>query len=172
MSILQKHTKRVSELIISQAGLCAIETYLVSKISLIGKIAIALIHPEYRLLRSGWKTFFLFFFIQLAVIAALEIARRKTQRAILAYTAGTLILIGLCGLGATYVDFLHTYSHRLLKERFHMGFYVFWLGWIGSCIVFLVDKKRPPVSSQGSVDAPLGVESSRAQEAEDGSVVG
>ena len=56
-----------------------------------------------------------------------------------------LLMLGAVGLFLTFRDFIYTYTHRLLKERFHLGFYLFWIGWIGTCVFFLVvkDKKDP-----------------------------
>lgn len=129
---------RIPTLIVCQAFLCCIEAYFVSKISFIGKAGIALFYKEYRFLRSGWKTFLLFFILQLFIILILYIVKKKLPAKITRYTAAVLLLIALAGLWATYYDFQYTFSHRLLKERFHLGFYLFWLGWMTSCVFFLV----------------------------------
>jgi uncharacterized membrane protein YsdA (DUF1294 family) len=129
---------RIPTLIVCQAFLCCIEAYFVSKISFIGKTGITLFYKEYRFLRSGWKTFLLFFILQLFIILILYIVKKKLPAKIMRYTAAVLLLIALAGLWATYYDFQYTFSHRLLKERFHLGFYLFWLGWMGSCVYFLV----------------------------------
>jgi len=116
---------RIALLISGQALLCWLDVYLISKISWIGKIGIATVHKEYRLLRSDWKTFLLLFSLQIVLIASLT--------------------LGAVGLFFTFQDFIYTYTHRLLKERFHLGFYLFWIGWIGTCIFFLAtkDEKDP-----------------------------
>jgi len=49
-----------------------------------------------------------------------------------------LLVLGAIGLFVTFRDFLYTYTHRLLKERFHTGFYVFWVGWVATCLFFIV----------------------------------
>lgn len=131
---------RISILVLCQAILCCIEAYLVSKISFIGKAGIALFYKEYRFLRSGWKTFLLFFIVQLMVILVMYLVKNKLPARIARYTSTGLLVIAVAGLWATYHDFQNTFSHRLLKERFHLGFYLFWLGWIGNCIFFLVSK--------------------------------
>src|SRR5262245_4097646 len=72
--------QRIAFLIGCQAALCLLETYLISKISLIGKIGIALVHHEYKLLRSGWKTFLLLFALQLILIVVLSLVKRNSSR--------------------------------------------------------------------------------------------
>lgn len=141
-------------LVACQAAATALETYLISKISLIGRIGIATVHREYRLLRSAPKTFALFFGIQIVIILVLTISFSRMQRRFAVTIAWLLLLGGCAGLLLTYLDFLHTYSHRLLKERFHLGFYLFWLGWIGSCLVFLISKNRNLPGERLSEDSP------------------
>ena len=136
---------RIALLISGQALLCWLDVYLISKISWIGKIGIATVHKEYRLLRSDWKTFLLLFSLQIVLIASLTVVRAKCPRRIATLVTAMLLTLGVVGLFFTFQDFIYTYTHRLLKERFHLGFYLFWIGWIGTCIFFLAikDKKDP-----------------------------
>ena len=149
---------RISFLVICQVILCCIESYLVSKISFIGKAGIALFYKEYRFLRSGWKTFLFFFALQMIVILVLYFVKKKFPARIANYTATGLLAISIAGLWATFHDFQHTFSHRLLKEQFHLAFYLFWLAWAGSCIFFLVSKSTttppPPVAEREFRDLP------------------
>jgi hypothetical protein len=156
--------RKLSFLVLFQAALCILEAYLVSRISLIGKIGIALVHREYLLLRSGWKTFVLFFSIQLLVITVLYFIRKKYSGKTFFVSAGILMGAAVLGFIVTYMDFLHTYTHRLLKERFHLGFYLFWLGWFGSCLFFIWDESRTRPSARWpeDVNAPPSKEESSA----------
>jgi hypothetical protein len=148
--------RRIYLLIAFQALFTLLQTYLISKISLIGKVGIALFYKQYALLRSGWKTFFLFFAIQLAVIAIFYIVGQRSSKKAARLVAYVLIGMALVGLWFTFDDFLHTYSHRLLKERFHLGFYLFWAGWIISCVFFIRNpmKKIEPVQ-EASEEIPV-----------------
>jgi len=121
-----------------QALLSWLEAWLISKISFVGRVGIATIHKEYGFLRSGWKTFFLLFGIQAAIIIALNIIQKKLPKKTTLIITSTLLLLGAIGLFITYQDFRHTYTHRILKDQFHLGFYLFWLGWIGSCLFFII----------------------------------
>ncbi|BAV07956.1 hypothetical protein [Filimonas lacunae] len=137
-------------LIAVQTVLCLLEAYLISKISLLGKLGIAMFYKQYRFLRSGWKTFLLLLAIQLLLTGILTMAKKRLSHRKVVYTGMSLLLIGMIALWGTYYDFQYTFSHRLLKEKFHLGFYLFWLGWIGTCLFFLVkraEKGEEPVVS-------------------------
>ncbi|MHA4808070.1 hypothetical protein ACX0G9_08180 [Flavitalea flava] len=136
--IRQRSGSLLPLLVLCQGLLSLLEAYLISKISVIGRIGIATVHKEYRLLRSGWKTFLLLFGIQVTIIIILYIVQKKNVKKITTLVTSILLLLGVLGLCVTFQDFLHTYTHRLLKERFHLGFYLFWLGWVGTCLYFLV----------------------------------
>jgi hypothetical protein len=117
--------------------------YLVSKMSWIGRLGISISYHEYAIFKSWWKTGFVFFLIQLLVLGILIFANRKYSGNIKIVHI-IILLIASGGLYFTYHDFQHTLSHRLLKERFHLGFYLFWIGWIISCV--FTWKKSAPVS--------------------------
>jgi len=133
---------------LAQALLSWIETWLIARISFIGRVGIATVHKEYGLLRSGWKTFLLLFSIQVVIIIALAIVQKRLPQKMALVVTSALLFLGAIGLFVTYQDFLHTYTHRILKEHFHLGFYLFWLGWIGTCLFFITQltKKRPKTS--------------------------
>lgn len=96
-------------------------------------------YKQYRFLRSGWKTFLLLFAVQLLLILLLDqVKKRLPVKA--NYTAAVFLILAVIGLWGTYYDFQYTFSHRLLKEKFHLGFYLFWLGWMGTCVYYLVVK--------------------------------
>jgi len=133
---------RISLLVACQALLCWLETWLILKISFIGKIRIATVHKEYGMLRSGWKTFLLLFSIQLVIIITLSVIEKRLPKRISVIVTSVLLLLGVIGLFITFQDFLYTYTHRLLKERFHTGFYLFWVGWVATCLFFVIRLTR------------------------------
>ena len=83
----------------------------------------------------------------MVIIATLYILRKKYPKKITTLAASTLLMLAILGLLTTLQDFLHTYTHRLLKERFHLGFYIFWLSWIGSCLFFLIIPHPVPATA-------------------------
>ncbi len=133
-----KNLKPIAILLLFQLLFSCLQAYLITKISWIGRIGIHFFYKEYKILRSGWKTAALFFGIQLFIILLLWFIQKKFAARISYMVGGVFILLALAGLLYTYNDFQHTYTHRLLKERFHLGFYLFWSGWIISCLYFMI----------------------------------
>lgn len=136
--------RRLLILVLVQLLLCWYETYLISKISTIGKIGIATTHHEYHWLRVFWLTFTIFTVLQLALILTLYILNRRAGKRITNLVSTIFFVAGGLGLVLTFQDFMHTYSHRLLKERFHLGFYIFWISWMGTCLFFLFSNRAKP----------------------------
>jgi hypothetical protein len=134
--------KRRQLLILFLLVLAAMVGYLLSKASLVGRAGISLFYQQYRFLKIWWQAglvvfilWMIFFFLQAWV------QRRRSQRSSrLIHTAA--ILFALLGLYLTYLDFRHTISHRWLGERFHLGGYLFWIGWITISVFFLTEKRE------------------------------
>jgi hypothetical protein len=136
--------RRLLALILSQLLLCWYETYLISKISTIGKIGIATTYHEYHWLRVFWLTFAILTLFQLALILTLYSMGKRSTKKITNLVSTILLVAGGLGLVLTFQDFMHTYSHRLLKERFHLGFYIFWISWMATCAYFLFSNRTRP----------------------------
>jgi hypothetical protein len=150
--------RRIFTLLLCQLLLCWLETYLISKISLIGKVGIATVHHEYALLRSFWKTYALLSILQVALIITLYVLGKRSSKKITNLVSTVLLVAGLLGLVFTFLDFLHTYSHRLLKERFHLGFYIFWLSWMCTCLFFLFSDKIMLLFAKDTAPFPVDPE--------------
>jgi len=150
--------KRLPGLIIFQFLFSCLQAYFITRISWIGRIGIHLFYKEYKILRSGWKTAFLFFGIQLLLILILWFIQRRYAARITYIAGAVLIFLGLTGLMITYNDFQHTYTHRLLKERFHLGFYLFWIGWIATCLYFIIATKIPTLTTIAPVELDKEIE--------------
>ncbi len=136
--------RRVLVLTLSQFLLCWYDTYLISKISTIGKIGIATTYHQYHWLRVFWLTYTILTVSQLALILTLYIMGKRSTKKMTNLVSTILLVAGGLGLVLTFQDFMHTYSHRLLKERFHLGFYIFWISWIGTCAFFLFSNRTRP----------------------------
>ncbi len=129
--------KRRSLLVLSLALLSLISGFLLSKATLIGRTGINLFYKEYKFLKVWWQGS-LVVFVSLMLLFGLhsfvQMRLKKTTSNLIHLVA---VIASLIGLYFTYNDFRHTLNHRLLGERFHLGAYLFWVGWIVIGIYFL-----------------------------------
>lgn len=120
-----------------QAILCTISGILLQRPSLIGRIGIRFVYKEYTFLRTWWKGALVLFACILVITLLLSFLRSRLSRQAFTITGLVILILGLAGLGATYYDFRNTTTHRWLGEKFHLGFYLFWLTWLGTVLYFL-----------------------------------
>ncbi len=133
--------KRNYVLVISLAFFSLISGYLLSAISLVGKAGISLFYTQYQFLRTWWKGALLVFIVWMVLCIVQSVLFKNVSK-----TSSNIILtislfIAIAGIYFSYSDFRHTLSHRWLGERFHLGVYLFWLGWI-AITIFLATKKE------------------------------
>lgn len=133
--------KRTIYLLFFLALLSMLSGYLMSKATLIGRIGISLFYKKYSFLKIWWQGA-LVVFAGLLLVLILHIVLQRTLKKISAIIAFMVSLfLGICGLYFSYSDFRGDLSHRLLGERFHLGAYLFWMGWICISLVYLFGKK-------------------------------
>jgi hypothetical protein len=140
--------KRVSLLVVVLAALAWLSGYLMSKASFVGRLGMTYIYQEYRFLKTWWKGALVVFFVWMVVLAIQAIAEKKLPKTKATVVHVTFILLALLGLYLTYSDFQNTTSHRWLKEKFHIGAYLFWLGWIIISAFSIVQKKEDIVKEK------------------------
>lgn len=121
--------------------LSSISGYLLSKASLVGRIGINLFYKQYKFLKVWWQGALTVFTVLLVLFFIHWLINKKFTKAKLAHIV--LLLVAIAGLYFTYLDFRNTATHRWLGERFHLGAYLFWLGWISISIYFIVQPKKP-----------------------------
>jgi hypothetical protein len=126
-------------LILLQAVLSALSGILVSQMSWISRVGISLFYRDYAILKSWWQTALLFFAILLVLDIIQLVIKKKSSLS--ALFISIILVIGLLGLYVTFHDFTTKFTHELLREKSHTGFYLFWLTWIGSSVYFLVIPK-------------------------------
>jgi len=107
-----------------------------SKATIVGKIGIQLLHREYSFLNSWWKGALLVWSVWLVLEIIQYRIWKRNRRNINLMLQATFILLAVLGLYFTYLDF-RTFSHGLLGDRFHIGGYLFWIGWCIISIFFL-----------------------------------
>ncbi|MBN9484325.1 MAG: hypothetical protein BGO70_12580 [Bacteroidetes bacterium 43-93] len=122
--------KRQLPIIAILAAFSIISGYMIHKMSWLAKVGIRWVYREYDIFKSWPKTSLMEFVVLMLLLAVHNaIFKYATVRnATISFIAS--VIIALFGLYYTYNDFRHELSHRLAGERFHIGFYLFWLGWI------------------------------------------
>ncbi len=136
--------KRTLYLILFLASLSLLSGYLLSKASWIGKLGISLFYSQYGFLKIWWQGALIVFagLLLVLILTALAGKALKPMYALLANIIS--LLLALCGLYFTYSDFRSDISHRLLGERFHIGAYLFWIGWLSISLFYLFSKNNGP----------------------------
>ena len=116
--------------------LAAIAGWTLSKATIVGKVGIHFLHREYAFLNSWWKgALFVWVVWIILEIIQYRIWKRYRRNINLAVQA-SFIFLAVLGLYFTYLDF-RSFSHGLLGERFHIGGYLFWIGWSIISIFFI-----------------------------------
>ncbi len=124
------------------AGISILCGVLLSKASFVGRTGINLFYKEYKFLKTWWKGA-LTVFIVLAIFSFLQgLAQKRLAHKKAKAVHMVCLLAALAGLYFTYYDFRHTTTHRLLGERFHLGGYLFWIGWMLISGFYLTRKKE------------------------------
>ena len=128
--------KRIITLNTILVPLAIIAGWTLSKASLVGKVGIHVLHREYLFLNSWWKGALLIWVIWLVLeIVQYQILKRY-RRSINLMIQVAFIFLAVLGIYYTYLDF-KTFSHGILGDRFHIGGYLFWIGWCIISIFFI-----------------------------------
>ena len=133
------------------ALLSALSGWLMSHMSWIGRVGVNLFHKEYKFLKVWYKGGAVVFGVLLFFFALQWLADRKLQRRLANGVQCIALILAIAGPWATYRDFRGDFTHSILKERFHLGAYLFWIGWI-SISIFLVVTARIQRTSEIGVE--------------------
>ena len=120
----------ITTFIIIWSALCGM---MLSKITWIGRVGISVFHRDLQYLKTWWKGALIVGCILVFLYIIQSILERKLTKAI--HTL--FIALSSIGLYYTYSDFRNDSSHRLMGERFHIGVYLFWIGWIIISVLML-----------------------------------
>jgi hypothetical protein len=134
--------KRICLYLILLSFLSLVSGYLLSKLSMTGRVGVNLLYKQYKFLKDPFKDFFLIFLVFLILISLLYIFYKRWNKNIANKISLIIVFLGIAGALLTYYDFAHNLSHRLLGWRFHLGAYLFWLGWICIPIYYLTKKEK------------------------------
>jgi len=128
--------------------LAVIAGWTLSKATIVGKVGIHVLHREYMFLNSWWKGALLVWSIWVVLEIIQYMVWKRYRRNINLAVQATFIFLAILGLFYTYLDF-STFSHGLLGERFHIGGYLFWIGW---CIIsiFFIKLRSDKIETKGN----------------------
>lgn len=140
--------KRTSFLILFLFALSGLAGYLLSKASLVGRVGISLFYQQYRFLKVWWQAGLLVLAIWMVLLFLQRRAQQRLSLSTSKLTHMAAIAIALAGFYFTYLDFRHSIAHRWLGERFHLGGYLFWIGWIVISVYYLTEKRRTTISAR------------------------
>src|ERR1043165_985632 len=124
------------------ALLSVISGWLMSHMSWIGRVGINLFHKEYKFLKVWYRGAGAVFAVLLVLFILQWLVDRKMPKATARVVQIIALLAAICGLWATYGDFRSDFTHGILKERFHLGAYLFWVGWMSISLYLLATYKR------------------------------
>ncbi|MCW3079324.1 cytochrome d ubiquinol oxidase subunit II [Segetibacter sp.] len=141
--------KRSSVFVFLLAVFALISGYLLSAISLAGRTGINLFYTQYKFLKDWWKGALLVFVVWVILLAIQLYVHKKASKSASIIVQAALLIIALAGLYMSYSDFRNSLSHRWLGERFHLGVYLFWLGWIAISVFMLLQKKIGRIEDGG-----------------------
>jgi hypothetical protein len=117
--------------------------WLFSKVSFVGRVGMSLFYQNYNFFKIWWKGALLVYFTLLILFAVQASVQKYASSRTSTIIHIVALIIAVAGIYFTYQDFRHTLSHRWAGERFHLGFYCFWLGWMGISLFFLTRKSAP-----------------------------
>lgn len=142
--------KRIIALNAILVPLAVIAGWTLSKASLVGKVGINVLHREYQFLNAWWKGALLIWVIWVVLeIVQYQILKRY-RRSINLTIQAVFIFLAVLGMYYTYLDF-KTFSHGILGDRFHIGGYLFWIGWI-IISIFFIKPRNNEIAIPGNQD--------------------
>ncbi len=136
-------------------GISAISGYLMSQMSAIGRIGINLMHKELKFLQIWWQGALVVYVVLFALYILQSIFHKILPIAVARFIHIVLFGAAIGGLYFTYNDFADDFTHKLMKQRFHIGAYLFWFGWMVICVyfTFLPAERVTNKGSKASTDA-------------------
>ena len=140
--------KRSASLTLFLLLLSIVSGVLLSNASWVGKMGMSMFYQEYNFLKIWWKGAALIFLILMGLYGLQSLVQKTTSRSTSRFIHIAAIAAALIGLYFSYADFRKDFSHRLLGERFHIGVYLFWIGWIVISIYLLLTRKNEKASQK------------------------
>lgn len=134
--------KRLVPVIFFLAALSALAGYLMAGMSFFGRLGVSLFYKQYGFMKVWWQAALVVFGVLMILLITHAVIHRLSSRKSSIWVNVIAILFAISGLVFNFYDFQHDWQHNWAGERFHMGFYLFWVGWIGIGLYFLTMKKQ------------------------------
>lgn len=124
------------------ALLSVLSGWLMSRMSWIGRIGVSLFHRDYQFLKVWYKGALLVFGGLVVLYLMQGLAQRRLSKGRNRVIQILALLAAIAGLWLSYSDFQDDLSHHLLRERFHVGVYLFWVGWMSISIACISGRRQ------------------------------
>jgi hypothetical protein len=134
--------KRTPLFIALLALIAVVSGCLMSGASWISRVGMTFFHKEYNFLKVWWQGTIALFLIFMLLFLFHNLLLQKLPLIAAKAVHVLVLLFAAAGLYYTHDDFTQNLSHRLLGWHFHYGFYLFWTGWILTCLFFIFKRKR------------------------------
>lgn len=134
--------KKILNILIFQFLLSIISALLLSQMSWLGRVGISLFQKDYAILKDPIQSAPTIFGIQFLVIVILHLFYVYSKRKLAKWICVLIFLLAILGLLYTIYDFRETFSHRILKAKFHYGFYLIWIGMMISSVYYFILPKK------------------------------
>lgn len=110
-------------------GLSLSSGWLMSRMSWIGRLGLNWFHQDLEFLKT-WYWGGGLVFILLFVLFLLQYSMRRNSLPLVGISIQLVaLLLATLGFWFCWVDFKSDLSHHLMKQNFHSGVYLFWIGW-------------------------------------------
>jgi hypothetical protein len=133
-------------------GLAVLSGYLLSRATLIGRTGISLFYKEYTFLKTWWQGAGVILAVWLLLFWLQGLVQKRQKAATAKLVHMGAIVAAVIGLFITYQDFRNTLSYRLMGERFHLGAYLFWIGWMLVSLYYLTRRRARIDHGQQTAD--------------------
>lgn len=120
---------------------------LTAGMSFVGRLGIGFFYKQFSFLKTWWQTALIYFGSMILVGILLYLIDKLLDGRKRKLILLSLFLLSLAGLYFTYHDFRTNLTYRWLGERFHLGIYLYWIGWCIISLFFALTPKKQVVEA-------------------------
>ena len=134
--------RRSASLTLFLAALSVVSGSMLSNASWVGKVGMDLFYEEYTFLNTWWKAALLVFAVLIFLYAVQSAVQLYSYPQVARLVNVIALVAAVVGLYLSYKDFREDLAHRWMGERFHLGVYLIWVGWMIISVYLLMRKKN------------------------------